>query len=322
MSNPYFKKMKKKERAFNEKGELRLDEIVASGKYTHAMLKYDGTHIDLEIKLPDSIRLITREGNDVSHLVPYIVEDVKTNVLPRLKEDIVFAFACEAVHLDLFTGNRNGAKESWRMSRNVLGRKEYDSTLEEINLIVYDMYSYSKLYADRMWDIQVLLGASKYLKIPFPFMIATLDKDWKELVEDFGCEGFVLFDSRMSNSDFTKLKPENVDVDCVVLGYHEGKKGTRLEGKLGSFEVGLYKPDGSLVSIGKVPTMTDEERVKWTERMEQAFDSEWCMIKPRVYVIQVKASEVLPSGKLRFPSYVREREDKSPEECLWEQLGI
>ena len=40
------------------------------------------------------------------------------------------------------------------------------------------------------------------------------------------------------------------------------------------------------------------------------------------YVIQVKASEVLPSGKLRFPSYVRERTDKSPKECLWEQLGL
>lgn len=315
--NPYFRKMKNKEKAYREDGSCRVSEIASSGEYTHAYLKYDGTHIDLEIKLPDSIRLLTREGNDVAHLVPYIVQDIRDSVLPRLKQDVVLS--CEAVHLNLYGGLYFSPKESWSASRKVLGRKEYDFSLPKINLIVYDQLT-NGFYSDRIWNIQVLLGSSKYLKIPFPFSIQELEKCWKEFVEDGGCEGFVLFDNRMTNSEFTKLKPENVDIDCVVLKYHEGKKGTRLEGKLGAFEVGLYKEDGRLVSIGKVPTMTDEERVKWTERMKYSWSIDSAYDDP--YVVQVKASEVLPSGKLRFPSYVRERTDKSPKECLWEQLGL
>jgi len=318
MSSQYFKKMKKKEKAFNEKGELRLDEIVASGKYTHAMLKYDGTHIDLEIKLPDSIKMITREGNDVSHLVPYLVDDIRLRVLPRLKADITIA--CEAVNIGM------NPKKTWSHSRSVLGRKVYDDTLDKLSLIVYDIYDCldhlrepANYYYKRR-TLYSLFKDSIFCGLPNQYSISRLEVIWNRYVEQLDFEGFVLYNEYMEDYGFTKLKPENVDIDCVVLGYHEGKKGTRLEGKLGAFEVGLYKPDGSLVSIGKVPTMTDVERVKWTERMKNWNNPDGYLDEP--YVIQVRASEVLPSGKLRFPSYVREREDKRPEECLWEQLGI
>ena len=316
--NPYFKKMKNKEKAYREDGSCRVSEIASSGKYTHAYLKYDGTHIDLEIKLPDSIRLLTREGNDVSHLVPYIVQDIRDNVLPSIKQDVVWS--CEAVHLDYLTGNDWRPKETWSASRSVLGRKEYDPFQPQINLVVYDQLT-DGFYSDRIRNIESHVFLSEYLKTPYAYPVLQLEHLWEDLIEKNGCEGFVLFDNRMTNSEFTKLKPENVDIDCVVLRYHEGKKGTRLEGKLGAFEVGLYKEDGSLVSIGKVPTMTDEERVKWTERMQLDIDA-GMPDEPHPFVIQVKASEVLPSGKLRFPSYVRERTDKSPKECLWEQLGL
>lgn len=315
--NPYFKKMKNKEKAYREDGSCRVSEIARSGKYTHAYLKYDGTHIDLEIKLPDSIRLLTREGNDVAHLVPYIVQDIRDNMLPRLKIDAVFA--CEAVNTNM------NPKDTWSHSRSVLGRKEYDPSLDKLSLVVYDIYDYKSeldilpYYYRRRSTLSKLFRDAIYSGTVHNYPMEKLETTWYNLVEQQGCEGFVLFDEMMTNSGFTKLKPENVDIDCVVLDYHEGKKGTRLEGKLGAFEVGLYKEDGSLVSIGKVPTMTDEERVKWTERMINGWTK---TVHDNPYVIQVKASEVLPSGKLRFPSYVRERTDKSAEECLWEQLGL
>lgn len=317
VSNPYFKKMRLREKAYREDGSCRVSEIAKSGKYTHAYLKYDGTHIDLEIKLPDSIRLLTREGNDVAHLVPYIIKDIKENVLPKLQEDIVIA--CEAVHYNLMSSDNFKPKETWSESRRVLGRKSYDESLMPISLICYDLIE-EKAYNQKIYKVMGLIKDSKFLKRPFLIPIDSLLSLWEAVVEDMGGEGFVLFDIKKNESEFTKLKPENVDIDCVVLGYHEGKKGTRLEGKLGSFEVGLYKEDGKLVSIGKVPTMSDEERAKWTERMKYSWSIDSAYDEP--YVIQVKASEVLPSGKLRFPSYVRERTDKKPKECLWEQLGL
>lgn len=310
--NLYFKKMKNKEKAYREDGSCRVSEIAKSGKYTHAYLKYDGTHIDLEIKLPDSIRLLTREGNDVAYLVPYIIQDVRVNVLPKLNGDIVFA--CEAVNIEV------DPKKSWSHSRSILGRKEFDATLGYLNLVVYDIYV-PNMYEEKMWDLYVYFNESSFCMHPRAFPVSDLERLWKEYVEDRKHEGLILFDALSCYSEFTKLKPENVDIDCVVLGYHEGKKGTRLEGKLGAFEVGLYKEDGSLVSIGKVPTMTDEERVKWTKRMKYSWSIDSAYDDP--YVIQVKASEVLPSGKLRFPSYVRDRtSEKSAKECLWEQLGL
>ena len=316
--NPYFRKMKNKEKAYREDGSCRVSEIARSGKYTHAYLKYDGTHIDLEISLPDSIRLLTREGNDVAHLVPYIVQDIRDNMLPKLKIDAVFA--CEAVNTNM------NPKDTWSHSRSVLGRKEYDPSLDKLSLVIYDLYDcidhLGELahYYYRRRTLENLFIDSIYSGIVYAYPMTQLEVSWSKLVEDEGHEGFVLFHEFMEDYEFTKLKPENVDIDCVVLKYHEGKKGTRLEGKLGAFEVGLYKEDGRLVSIGKVPTMTDEERVKWTERMEYSWSIDSAYDDP--YVIQVKASEVLPSGKLRFPSYVRERTDKSPKECLWEQLGL
>lgn len=318
MSNPYFKKMKLKEKAYRPDGTCRVSEIAKDGKYTHAYLKYDGTHVDLEIKLPDSIRLLTREGNDVAHLVPYLIDDIRDHVVPLLGNDITIA--CEAVDVHM------NPKKTWSHSRSVLGRKEYDASLGILNLMVYDIYGYIGYYYNRRGILDELFDHSIFCGLPCGYPINALEKTWNEWVEDKGYEGFVLFDEYMEDYRFTKLKPENVDIDCVVLAFHEGKKGTRLEGRLGAFEVGLYKPDGSLVSIGKVPTMTDEERTKWDERMNSSlgccYGDGKMLLADKTYVIQVKASEVLPSGKLRFPSYVREREDKAPKECLWEQLGL
>jgi len=338
--NPYFERMELKESYKDSVGKPRITSIATSNKYTHFYVKLDGTHIDLEIPEDrNNIRMLTREGNDVSHLVPYLVNDIKNSEMPY------GVYACEAVHI---MESLHNPRNSWGLSRRVLGRKDYDDSLQQIQLVIYDCYEqkgvnyreaplafrtlcllpqFSKESLQASYSQLVLSTYIPNVCVPRCHTIDTLEDRWNELVLGKKMEGFVLFnleeESCKFSRCFTKLKPP-MNVDAVVLGYHLGKKGTRLEGMVGAFEVGLFKEtDGKveLVSIGKVPTMPDLERVKWNVRMLElnlSFDKYYKESRP--FVIEINASEVTVNNKLRFPSYLREREDKTIEECRWEQI--
>ncbi len=325
MTNTYFQRTINKEKAEDEKGNSLIPYIINSNKYDEYYHKFDGTHLDLYIYQDEPIKLITREGNDVSHLVPYLIK--------RLERDFTYegVFACEAVHLSVVDSD---PKDSWSASRRVLGCKEYNKDEPEIDLIIYDVYEHdrqdvtNKSYIERkVFHMPKSNGTRIYIPfatdcqgikgvyVPISYSIESLELNWEYHILYDDKEGFVLVNTQEHvdfKRTFTKLKPL-LDIDVVVTGFNEGKKGTRLEGKLGSFDVSLYKK-GVLTFIGKVPTMSDTERVKWTNRM---LDD---TLSREKYVIQVKASEVTSGFKLRFPSYVRERTDKKPEECTWEQI--
>lgn len=319
MTNNYFKSMKNKEKPSD------MDSIIKGSKYSHFYIKLDGTHIDLHYYVGEPIKMITREGNDVAHLVPYLVEELENCLLAEAYQGV---FACELVHVDAVL---NDPRSSWSLSRNVLGRKEYDHSLPKIQCVIYDVYeSFKKdvtdssywdrlqLYMPKTIEVYSILkdlecGLTNF-KIP-TYIPMWMGKDyWKEFIETKKNEGLVLFDLysyQEFDKTFAKMKPD-INLDAVVLKMFEGKKGTRLEGKIGAFEIGLFK-DNTIVSIGKVPTMSDTERTKWTQRMHDGF-------QVGDYVIEVTASEVTTGNKLRFPSYLRERTDKKYTECLWEQI--
>lgn len=337
--NEYFKRTSQKAK------EEDIPKILA-GKfkkpYTHFSMKLDGTHAELHIG--DDIKFITRDGNDVAHLVPYLVDTIKAK--PNWKA-LAGVYACELVHLDKVL---NDPKDCWSASRRVLGRKEYDETLPMIQCVIYDLHS--KVFDEGIGDKHYFHRRlalprpdytleSKYTEfavpcydlpnfhIPVLYQLEHLSFMWNEFIIERKNEGFCLVDMELSHTykwehTFCKLKP-SIDVDAIVLGYFEGKKGTRLEGRIGAFEVGLYKQTGSnyeIVSIGKVPTMNEKQRVFWTERMRRGILSAKLVDGTDApFVIQVKASEVTSGNKLRFPSYVRERTDKKPIECTWEQLS-
>lgn len=346
MENKYFKKMKLK---VEEKDIPHLHK-----KYNTFYHKLDGTHVDLVLDHTYGIKLITREGTEIQDRVPYIVESLNELDFHGYQG----VYACELVHLE---SALNNPKDTWSKTRNVAGRKTYDPDLHKVQLVMYDIYEtyegISKLdctnmpYAERRmfmpkWterdEYNYLAHKVKdYIYVPTPYELkSSLQSMWEHDVIKVKREGFVLFNDREHvafDKTFCKLKPD-IDLDVVVLGFHEGKQGTRLEGKLGSFEVGLYKDFScpqctgagcpycsgrgvitELVSIGKVPTMSDSERVKWTERMEDyaLYPARYRHIQ---HVIQVRATEWTAKDKLRFPSYVREREDKEAKECTWEQV--
>lgn len=320
--NLYFKRTSKKLK------ESDIQNILDDKLFSNYYHKFDGTHADLHYYVGEPVRFITREGNDVSHLVPYLVEALESNPLMEAYQGV---FACELVNLHLVKTN---PKDAWSGSRRALGVKEYKGNdIDYVHCVIYDKYESFKEniehlpYLERLFKHIPKGGATtayaeyadaiidlKGFYIPRMLDINTLKEDWLNHIVTKKREGFVLFNLANTKCKwehtFTKLKPD-LDIDCVVTGYNLGKAGGQHEGKMGSLKIAVYK-EGKLVDIGNCPSMTQSERDRWTERMLNKDKT--------LYVIQVKASEVTTAGKLRFPSYVRERTDKKAEECLYEQL--
>ena len=85
--------------------------------------------------------------------------------------------------------------------------------------------------------------------------------------------------------------------DCVVTDMYEGKPGTRLEGLMGGINV--RQENGNMCECGS--GFTDEDRsVMWNN--------------PELYIgqlVEIKYQELTPDGIMRFPIFVRWRNDKS-----------
>ena len=118
--------------------------------------------------------------------------------------------------------------------------------------------------------------------------------------------------------------------DCVVVGWRPGK----AEGTVGSLILGLYK-DGDLRVVGHTsglkaaekrelvaklaPHETGERGSADPSRWAADRELEWISLRPEL-VVEVSFDHV-SSGRIRHGSKIlRWREDKDPEDCLYEQL--
>ena len=126
-----------------------------------------------------------------------------------------------------------------------------------------------------------------------------------------------------------KVKRERT-IDCVVMGWRPGKE----EGTVGSLILGLYD-GGELRSVGHIsgfsaaakrsmramlaPLETGESGSAEPSRWTGGRDLEWVELRPEL-VIEVGYDHAA-GGRIRhgarFHSF---RDDKAPEECLFEQL--
>ena len=126
-----------------------------------------------------------------------------------------------------------------------------------------------------------------------------------------------------------KVKRERT-IDCVVMGWRPGKE----EGTVGSLILGLYK-DGELHSVGHIsgfnaatkrslrdllaPLETGESGTAEPSRWTGGRDLEWVALRPEL-VIEVGYDHAA-SGRIRHGArFHRFRDDKAPEECLFEEL--
>lgn len=117
-------------------------------------------------------------------------------------------------------------------------------------------------------------------------------------------EGFVLKAGHWSG--WWKVKPVRT-LDAFVLAAIHGTGRNTM--RLGKLMLGVTGDGGRTVCIGSVGTgFTDVER-------ERPLDS-WVG-----RVVEVQFDSVAARGRLRFPAFLRLRDDKEPAQCLAAQLG-
>tara|TARA_R110000822_G_scaffold35576_1_gene100261 strand:+ start:887 stop:1732 length:846 start_codon:yes stop_codon:yes gene_type:complete len=122
------------------------------------------------------------------------------------------------------------------------------------------------------------------------------------LAEEANIEGFVLKQAHYRG--WYKVKRVHT-VDAIVLNCEAGKGKHR--GRIGALHLALFDGD-ELVGIGKVGIGND---------------SMWRDQKPDECIgrcVEVAHEGLLRNGRLRFPRFVRWRDDKEPLECGPEQL--
>jgi ATP-dependent DNA ligase len=122
-------------------------------------------------------------------------------------------------------------------------------------------------------------------------------------------------------------------LDAVVMGWRPGK----AENTVGAIILGLYDADGRLREIGHSSGFTAKRKRELVEelapyetgergsgdpsRWTHGRDLEWVALRPEL-VVEVTFDHV-SDGRIRHGTkVVRWRDDKSPAECLIDQLGL
>ena len=91
--------------------------------------------------------------------------------------------------------------------------------------------------------------------------------------------------------------------DVVILGFTSGKG--KYVGVVGAIVYGAYSR-GELVEIGKSSGMTDSDRRMFAESPGNYIGT----------VVEISGQEIGKDGAIRFPRFVRLRDDKLPTECV------
>jgi len=167
--------------------------------------------------------------------------------------------------------------------------------------------------------------------------VETQGLDLFEVAKQKGLEGIVakrkssVYEERRSQN-WLKIKITQT-LDCAIGGYTEPKKGRRF---FGSIVLGLYDAKGQLVHVGQAGSGFTEATLAsvWRElksretkknpfhgKVEALRETSW--VRPEL-VAEIKFSEWTHPGdttpKLRAPVFLRLRSDKSPQDCVLEEV--
>lgn len=210
---------------------------------------------------------------------------------------------------------------------------EKQKNVGKLKLLVFDM----PFYCGKDWRSEPLYARREALAwhfgkhhlpgIQLVNVIERLKQDYYKEIMLLGGEGVILKDkfSRYGEkSKWIKVKRSET-FDVFVIGYKPAKEmsikvdGTTSmtryaeRGWIGAVEMGMVSNNphymsGEVISVGFCSGFDEETREFITEHQETLLGR----------VMEIEAQSQYPTGSFEHPRFVRWREDKHKDECIWE----
>ena len=282
-----------------------------------AQRKYDGNRT---IIIKDGDRVILRSRswkNDFADDFPRLVEAVQRIPEKRLVADAELTFF------------RKGTEEDEMLTAlaSPETKRGYDVRLLVFDLLyVGDKDVMRKPFEERHRLLEGLIPKRvKRLQI-VPFVVKGQKKLYRDVVRDGG-EGVMLkrlgspYQENTRNSDWLKVKKTQTD-EAIVVGYTRGK-GNRA-GTFGSLILGKPDGKGGYRLVGEAGTGFKEKELEAIRRRLKRLETKKSPVDERVsdvhawvrpeLVVEVKFHEMSKNDKYRHPSFIRVRDDKTPDE--------
>lgn len=295
--------------------------------------KFDGARVQVH-KDGDSVTLFSRKLENVTASLPDLVEMIHKHV--KAKSAILDG---EAVAVDK-KGRPRAFQEILKRFRRKYDVEEKAAGIP-IQLNLFDiMYLNGKTLIDlplleRRKALESCVESSvedsKSISVDEQVLtgdLEVIEKIYKEALKA-GHEGIMVknpgsvYSPGKRGKNWLKKKPLMETLDLVIVGVEWGFG--RRANLIGSYTVACYDPETSrFLQIGKVGTgLTDEQLKELTEMLTGLMGNESSgifTVRPEV-VIEVAFEEIQKSPNyasgfaLRFPRFIRIRNDKAPEEA-------
>ncbi len=302
-----------------------VEDAVKDIKHLGVEWKFDGTRVQVHYS-NGKVTIYSRRLENVTNALPEIVSEIKSKV----KDEVILDGEIIAV--------KDGKPMPFQHVLRRFRRKHSISAMvEKIPLMVY---FYDIIYdEEEIIDLpleerrkRLINAVNESEMIKIANQVVTNDPDEIKRIFDeainAGHEGVMLknLDSRYipgkRGKNWLKLKATMETLDLVVVGgeWGEGKRSNLIS----SYELACLDEEGNFLKVGKVATgFTDEDLEELTElfREEIEFQEGKKVIFHPKYVFEVAYQEIQKSPKyesgyaLRFPRFVRLRDDKSVEEA-------
>jgi len=276
--------------------------------------KWDGYFV--QVLISDTIQILSRRHQHYEDKLPDIVVELKSVPPDTL-------LLGELVYIE--DGEQSVGELTSIVGSNVDKALQRQAELSgDVQIVFFDILFYngnelaSSPYRERLNTLEQMISLSDHVKIVHTYNVDADTAYQQALAKDM--EGVVLKDpdsdyplhysgeEQSSENRQYKLK-KMTTIDAVAYHYELGTG--KNANTLGALFLGLYDDSGTLVDIGKVGTgFTEEERDKYLKK-----------IKRGNFVVEVRFKNLTKDDKLRHPSFIRERTDKSPRQCHTEDLS-
>ena len=317
----------------------KVDDVAAAfekvGKPAFVEYKYDGFRMQVH-GFDGKIRIFTRRLEDVTEQFPEVIEYLKKNVKAKsfILDGEAVGYNPQTKKYLPFQKVSQRIKRKYEIERMA---KEYPIELNLFDIVFLDGKNLiKKEFSERRKLLEKIITEKKWNVVLAKQLISGDEKEVQQFYEDtlkLGMEG-VMF--KKSDAPYkpgsrvghmVKLKPVMESLDVIITGaeWGEGKRASWIT----SFAIACQDESGEFVEIGKVSTglkelESDEGTTfsEMTELLKPLIISEKgreLIVKPEV-IIEVHYEEIQKSPTyssgyaLRFPRFVRLRDDKSIDE--------